>query len=90
MKDRIETLTQDCPSNPVYWNAHKCIAKNEAMMIPQNASLAPKLRLKLGTNGNTIPNPIRSMNTWLGPTFWPIPYETVSGGFGLSVFFCFS
>ena len=27
---------------------------------------------------------------WLGPTFWPIPYETVSGGFGLSVFFCFS
>ena len=27
---------------------------------------------------------------WLGPTFWPIPYETVSGGFGLSVFFRFS
>ena len=29
-------------------------------------------------------------SSWLGPTFWPIPYETVSGGFGFSVFFCFS
>jgi hypothetical protein len=24
----------------------------------------------------------------LDPTFWPIPYETISDGFGLSVFFC--
>ena len=31
----------------------------------------------------------RELN-WLGPTFWPIPYETVSGAFGLSVFFRFS
>ncbi len=30
------------------------------------------------------------ISEWLGPTFWPIPYETVSGGFGLSVFFRFS